>query len=109
MRLINCFNEKLVINTGDSEQIFKSKQNQLTNFNSITGSDSDNKKNDMSCAMPVGKFIQYGETREVQPMVIRKTPKFPSRERHMAIRRKKSFRNDTKAFVECNCDCDDEK
>uniref|UniRef100_A0A182WAQ0 Uncharacterized protein n=1 Tax=Anopheles minimus TaxID=112268 RepID=A0A182WAQ0_9DIPT len=27
-------------------------------------------------------------TIEVQPVVIRKTPKFPSRERHLAIRRK---------------------
>uniref|UniRef100_A0A182QSP9 Uncharacterized protein n=1 Tax=Anopheles farauti TaxID=69004 RepID=A0A182QSP9_9DIPT len=27
-------------------------------------------------------------TMEVQPVVIRKTPKFPSRERHLAIRRK---------------------
>ncbi|KAL9700944.1 hypothetical protein quinque_004385 [Culex quinquefasciatus] len=27
---------------------------------------------------------------QVQPVLIRKTPKFPSRERHLAIRRKKS-------------------
>jgi hypothetical protein len=27
---------------------------------------------------------------EVQPVVIRKTPKFPSRDRHLAIRRKKA-------------------
>lgn len=31
------------------------------------------------------------KTIEVHPIVIRKTPKFPSRERHKAIRRKKSF------------------
>lgn len=31
--------------------------------------------------------VNYSE--EVQPVIIRKTPKFPSRERHLAIRRKK--------------------
>lgn len=35
---------------------------------------------------------------EVQPIVIRKTPKFPTRERHMAIRRKKSTNN---SFICC--------
>lgn len=30
-------------------------------------------------------------TVRVEPMIVRKTPKFPSRERHMAIRRKKSI------------------
>lgn len=31
--------------------------------------------------------VNYSE--EVQPVVVRKTPKFPSRERHLAIRRKR--------------------
>ncbi|XP_052873802.1 uncharacterized protein LOC128279121 [Anopheles cruzii] len=35
-----------------------------------------------------GQAIYNRATVEVQPVVIRKTPKFPSRERHLAIRRK---------------------
>lgn len=31
------------------------------------------------------------QTVQVQPMLVRKTPKFPSRERHLAIRRKKNI------------------
>lgn len=34
-----------------------------------------------------GNSVNYSQ--EVQPVVIRKTPKFPSRDRHLAIRRKK--------------------
>lgn len=33
-------------------------------------------------------MAQRQNTVEVQPMLVRKTPKFPSRERHKAIRRK---------------------
>uniref|UniRef100_A0A182R2Q0 Uncharacterized protein n=1 Tax=Anopheles funestus TaxID=62324 RepID=A0A182R2Q0_ANOFN len=32
--------------------------------------------------------VEQQATIEVQPLMIRKTPKFPSRERHLAIRRK---------------------
>uniref|UniRef100_A0A182JZV5 Uncharacterized protein n=1 Tax=Anopheles christyi TaxID=43041 RepID=A0A182JZV5_9DIPT len=35
-----------------------------------------------------GDTMKQQGTIEVQPVVIRKTPKFPSRERHLAIRRK---------------------
>lgn len=38
-----------------------------------------------STAMP----IDGAQPIKVEPMLVRKTPKFPSRERHMAIRRKK--------------------
>lgn len=46
-------------------------------------------------------------TTEVRHVVIRKTPKFPSRERHMAIRRKKPaiIEDETKGVcLEENCD-----
>lgn len=47
-------------------------------------------------------------TTEVLHVVIRKTPKFPSRERHMAIRRKKPaiIEDETKGVncLEENCD-----
>lgn len=52
-------------------------------------------------------------TTEVRHVVIRKTPKFPSRERHMAIRRKKPTINEdeTKGSTPCleeNCDSNKE-
>lgn len=37
------------------------------------------------------KTTDGAQTVQVQPVLVRKTPKFPSRERHMAIRRKKGL------------------
>lgn len=50
-------------------------------------------------------------TTEVRHFVVRKTPKFPSRERHMAIRRKKPviIEDETKGVcLEENCDSNKE-
>lgn len=57
------------------------------------------------------------QTKEIQPILVRKTPKFPSRERHMAIRRKKPLLQNDKnlknnnspsisvqSSIECDCD-----
>jgi len=35
--------------------------------------------------------LQSCDVFEVQPVLVKKQPKFPTRERHMAIRRKKSL------------------
>lgn len=51
-------------------------------------------------------------TVEVHPITIRKTPKFPSRDRHLAIRRKKAnhvsvehpFKDGSKCFGVCTID-----
>ncbi|XP_055700795.1 prickle planar cell polarity protein 3-like isoform X5 [Phlebotomus papatasi] len=46
------------------------------------------------------------DTHEIRPVVVRKTPKFPSRERHMAIRRKKNIPTcctDEKTCQACKC------
>lgn len=40
---------------------------------------------------------------QVQPKIVRKTPKFPSRERHMAIRRKKP---PTVKHIDAECRCE---
>jgi hypothetical protein len=37
----------------------------------------------------IGQSVNINYSEEVQPVIIRKTPKFPSRERHLAIRRRK--------------------
>lgn len=57
--------------------------------------------------------IKDAITTEVHHVVIRKTPKFPSRERHMAIRRKKPtlIEDETKGSNPCleeNCDSNKE-
>ena len=43
-----------------------------------------------SSRTPAADESSVNYSQEVQPVVIRKTPKFPSRERHLAIRRKKA-------------------
>lgn len=40
---------------------------------------------------PTGHSVNVNYSEEVQPVMIRKTPKFPSRERHLAIRRRKPY------------------
>lgn len=37
----------------------------------------------------MGHSVNVNYSEEVKPVMIRKTPKFPSRERHLAIRRRK--------------------
>lgn len=70
--------------------------NETANANNLKASQMLTKKTDGAI---IPKAIQ------VQPKFIRKTPKFPSRERHMAIRRKKPpppspLKN---AGTECRC------
>lgn len=60
-----------------------------------------------------------GRTVEVHPITIRKTPKFPSRERHLAIRRKRATNAQVEELQlsiaecgdceECPCDKDSER
>lgn len=57
----------------------------------VSNNDLCTKTND-SEIFPTNKIMTM-KTVQVEPIVIRKTPKFPSRERHMAIRRKKYFPN----------------
>lgn len=55
--------------------------------------------------------IKDAVTTEVRHVVVRKTPKFPSRERHMAIRRKKpTVLEDETTEGNClNVNCDSHK
>lgn len=55
--------------------------------------------------------IKDAITTEVRHVVIRKTPKFPSRERHMAIRRKKPaiIEDEAKGVICLNENCDSDK
>lgn len=46
---------------------------------------------------------------QVQPVLVKKQPKFPSRERHMAIRRKKSAALTQTPSVGCGEDYCDER
>lgn len=57
---------------------------QIKSLNDVLSS---SKKASSTPSMGHSVNINYSE--EVQPVVIRKTPKFPSRERHLAIRRRK--------------------
>lgn len=65
-----------------------------TNANNTKASKMLSMKTDGAAIIP--KAIQ------VQPKFVRKTPKFPSRERHMAIRRKKPSTTKT-VDAECRC------
>ncbi|XP_055841227.1 prickle planar cell polarity protein 3 isoform X4 [Episyrphus balteatus] len=64
---------------------------------------SNNYNNGLRPKEPMDEF-------EVQPIYIRKTPKFPTRERHMAIRRKKSTTNFCSGSKSCcHSKCANEK
>lgn len=49
----------------------------------------------------IDKGVNLCSDYEVQPVFIRKQPKFPTRERHLAIRRKKSYANKQRCAGEC--------
>lgn len=90
MRLINLFGKNLSINE-DNETVSSLSCYRRTCYKckeiipAVSSNSSDH--TDMT---PSGSFLRIN-TVEVHPVVVRKTPKFPTRERHLAIKRKKSL------------------
>lgn len=56
---------------------------------------------DLSAPQPLLATV-VGTAVEVHPITIRKTPKFPSRDRHLAIRRKKGMASNAAAGTRAN-------
>lgn len=115
MRLINSFEEKLVINedneTTANLSCLRRSCNKCKEYIPLALSDSVGGatggrgncstrivSGDHIDMTPVGKFLCIN-TVQVHPVIVRKTPKFPSRERHLAIKRKKSVPLDDKHLL----------
>lgn len=77
----------LNIDGGNTKTIINDNDSCYRCRNCDISTDSVLKFSNVACTME--NDIMSMKTIKVEPIVIRKTPKFPSRERHMAIRRKK--------------------
>lgn len=106
MRLLSGFGKNLVINEEISETVDASPASPTTTTTvscyrrtcakckelllPTAVADALNLTDDHIDMQPTGRFLRIN-TVEVHPVMVRKTPKFPTRERHLAIKRKKSL------------------
>lgn len=97
MRLLNGFGKNLVITEENSETVepttiscYRRTCAKCKELLPTVVADAINLTDDHIDMLPTGTFLRIN-TVEVHPVMVRKTPKFPTRERHLAIKRKKSL------------------